>query len=580
MMAHWLTLFPEKNMVLWSYEHQGKKHFGVRVHGNWVGPGWSAGKYQGSTLNYNVPYIDDFDRTAREHDFDYAIGNNLALADYNFFKDNVFKGNPFTKIGAKRWLSTFAVGAQGIGRQLGLISKQPNFRTLSSFPEKNMVPIGRKRKAASLPPTPRKRAYTSGSGSKAVVVYKKSGTLTTKGGGPKIPSGRKSVSRKNNNSKKSMPAKFIVKKFKRKTRRRRRARGYDVVNMVVESRGAISDPESVYVGHSIPSSKLVLNMLKRLMKDTYKKAGITIIDFRDITADLSDLCYWTIVWRDSQTSSTIRRASVLMFDRLGVSKTYDVAASQMLAAIRTGGGGGMSGSAGLKIDWQTSELTTDNSTEKRVHALLDLKYYMLQIDFKSTLKVQNVTAATAGTGEVYESDNITSNPLSVTCYENKRQTNGFFINHVFPGDSVDEGSQVSPFIADPNTGTIDVDPGLVGSGTTMANTFKKPPAPTVFDSAKKGGKTIIPPGGFLQSVVTWSGTFSFPTMMNKLGMFVFQSGGTQQIPIGNVKLYGMEHYMKAPAADADVSIQHETVHRFTIGSHYSKQKTQAFVEVI
>lgn len=576
--------FP-KNMVRFKiYEHEGKKHLGMHVHGNWVGPGWSANKFQGSTLDYSVPYIDDFDRTGREHDFDYNIGNNLAMADYNFFKNNVFKGNPFTVLGAKRWASTWAVGAQGLGRQLGLIPKQGKVRSISSFPQKDMAPVrgkGRKRpRTYSAPPTPSKRvAYGSRTPtSKALVVYRGSGQVGRKGPPPTKSGGRKLGNGKGT-SKKSMPMKFTVKKFKRRTRRKRKARGYDIVNFVQESRGAIDDPESVYVGHSIPSTKLVLNMLKRLLKDTYKKAGITIIDYRDITADLSDLGYWTIVWRDSQTSATIRRASIVVFQRIGPSKTYDAVCGEMLAAIRAGGSGGMSGSAGLKVDWQISELTTNNASEKHVHASIDLKYYMMQIDFKSTLKVQNVTAATAGTGGEFESDNITSNPLSVTCYENKRQTNGFYVNHVFPGDSLSDAGD-APFIANQQTGTIDVDPSLVGSGTTMSHTFKKPPPPTVFDAAKKGGKTILAPGAFLQSYVTWSGTFSFATMMNKIGMFIFQSGGQQHIPIGNVKLYGFEHYMKAPAADANVSIQHETVHRFTIGSHYVKQKTQPYVEVV
>lgn len=565
--------------------HEGKKHIGLRVHGNWVGPGWSAGKRQGSTLDYSVPYIDDFDRTGREHDFDYDIGNNLETADYNFFKDNFLKGNPFTWTGLKRWGSTAVIGAQAVGRTLGLIPKQAKFRRLTSFPEKNMVPgTPRKKYGAGyvLPPTPRKSPKKRKATGVGKSVVKKAKTV----GGSRKPAGYVAANAYNGNrgnrsgkrsGKKSVPDKFNVIKFKRLSRKKRRRRGYDLVHFVAENRGAIVDPESVYIGHSIPSSKLVLNMLKRLCKDMYKKAGITIIDYRDRTADLSDLCFWSIRWRDTQTSSTIRIAAVEVFNRLGGAKTYDQVCGEMLNAIRTAGGN-MSSNAGLKIDWQISELATDNATAKRIHSLIDLKYYYMDISYKNTLRVQNTTAATAGVGDAYESDNITSNPLSVTCYESKRQTNGFFINHVFPGDSVAVGTE-SPFIADELTGVIAVDPGVVGNGTTMTNTFKKPPAPTVFDAAKKGGKTTIPPGGFLQSIVDYNGTFSFPTMMNKLGMFIFQSGAQQHIPIGNVKLYGMEHYMKAPVADADINIQWQSVYKMTIGSHYGKQKTAAYVEV-
>lgn len=587
--------FPKKIMVRFKiYEHEGKKHIGVHVHGNWVGPGWSANKFQGSTVDYSVPYIDDFDRTAREHDYDYSIGNNLALADYNFFKDNLFKGNPLTIPGAKQWASTWAVGLQGLGRQLGLISKQPNMRSISSFPQKDMPPPGsprRKRKYGtfSVPPTPRKRTRTSGTyrgGSSKTAQLRLTNGPTPKrianfsyngGGGNR-------TGKRNNFAGKSMPMKFTIQKFKRRSRRKqpkRRARGRDNIIDIQESRGEISNSESVYVGHSIPTSQLLLSMIKRLCKDMYKKAGITIINFNDYTADLSSLNYWRIVFRETQVSATRRSSDVLMFTRTGSPKTYQSACEEMLNGLRIGGSSGMLNQPGLKVDWLISELVTDPATDKKTHALIDLKTYMMDIDFSSSLRVQNVTAASAGTVDTLEKDNITSNPLSVTCYENKRQTNGFYVMHVARNDDMKRFiTDEAPFIADEQTGTISVDPDDYGTGVTMAWNFKKPPIPSVFDCAKKGGKKVLPPGGFLTSYVTWSGTHSFHTLMCKLGMYIFQRNEQQQVPLGNVKLYGMEHFMKNGTGDADVSIQHQTTWKFTLGSHYLKQRTQPTVSVI
>jgi len=43
----------------------------LRVHGNWVGPGWSAGEDQESVIAPNVPAIDKWDQAAKEHDETY-----------------------------------------------------------------------------------------------------------------------------------------------------------------------------------------------------------------------------------------------------------------------------------------------------------------------------------------------------------------------------------------------------------------------------------------------------------------------------------------------------------------------------
>lgn len=83
--------------------------FMLRYHGNYVGPGWSAGKYQASVRNSKVPAVDEFDETAKKHDAAYATGKNLKKADYEFYKSNWGKG-------VKRSLAAAAVGIQGYFR--------------------------------------------------------------------------------------------------------------------------------------------------------------------------------------------------------------------------------------------------------------------------------------------------------------------------------------------------------------------------------------------------------------------------------------------------------------------------------
>lgn len=81
----------------------------IAYHGNYCGPGWSAGRYQSSVVSL-VPAVDAFDQTCKEHDAVYATGGNRTMADAKFFYSNVTSGNP------KAVIAGLAVGAQGFLR--------------------------------------------------------------------------------------------------------------------------------------------------------------------------------------------------------------------------------------------------------------------------------------------------------------------------------------------------------------------------------------------------------------------------------------------------------------------------------
>lgn len=79
-----------------------------RYHGKYCGPGWSAGRYQGSVAK--GPKADDeFDETCRIHDKAYAENQNLKEADYKFYRSNIGRG-------FKRSAAALAVGLQGYMR--------------------------------------------------------------------------------------------------------------------------------------------------------------------------------------------------------------------------------------------------------------------------------------------------------------------------------------------------------------------------------------------------------------------------------------------------------------------------------
>ena len=114
--------------------------FSFRYHGNYVGPGWSAGRYQPSVSDSSVPAVDEFDRTAKQHDAAYARKRNLKEADYRFYKQNIGKG-------FKRSIAALAVGAQGFLRK----PKRTRFGSFSKKEKPNMPPSNSRRGRSRTP---------------------------------------------------------------------------------------------------------------------------------------------------------------------------------------------------------------------------------------------------------------------------------------------------------------------------------------------------------------------------------------------------------------------------------------------
>lgn len=96
----------------------------MRYHGNYCGPNWSAGLHQASVIS-DVPAIDEFDATCKEHDGAYALHGNLSAADQQFYKSNMWRG-------PKRTAAALAVKVQQLARDNILNMTQPRLRGASN----------------------------------------------------------------------------------------------------------------------------------------------------------------------------------------------------------------------------------------------------------------------------------------------------------------------------------------------------------------------------------------------------------------------------------------------------------------
>lgn len=96
-----------------------------RLHGNYCGPGWSAGKWQSSVSTGPKP-VDSLDWACARHDAAYANSGDRSDADMTFARD------AFATLTPLGVAAGIGVGLQGVARRVGILSRGPD--TLSIKP--------------------------------------------------------------------------------------------------------------------------------------------------------------------------------------------------------------------------------------------------------------------------------------------------------------------------------------------------------------------------------------------------------------------------------------------------------------
>lgn len=98
-------------------------------HGNYCGPGWSAGKYQLSVRDPTVPAVDKLDEACMEHDAAYFDGVDLYEADMRFARRTFGRS-------VKGSIAGLGVGLQGVARKVqDTVVQLPNIPSFDLFGE-------------------------------------------------------------------------------------------------------------------------------------------------------------------------------------------------------------------------------------------------------------------------------------------------------------------------------------------------------------------------------------------------------------------------------------------------------------
>lgn len=242
----------------------------IRYHGNYVGPGWSAGKFQDSVAHSAVQPIDDFDATAMEHDRAYALGHNLKDADYKFYKANFGKG-------PKRTAAAIAVGVQGYFRP----DKNIEMTGVSDLPSPKSEPrdvIEKRARSVSLGKKKMKVAKRSKKGSvrrsgrtgrKLLRIKKRRSTKRSRKGRSRRSKGIPGLS----------GGRAIIGGRDEEDPQVKRHAKYGVV-IENGSSGTVQDTNGGWlVQSSVPQVILLQSVFLSLVKQAFNQIGLTVKDF-------------------------------------------------------------------------------------------------------------------------------------------------------------------------------------------------------------------------------------------------------------------------------------------------------------
>lgn len=401
----------------------------LHYHGNYCGPNWSAGKYQGSVIDPNVPAVDDFDYTCLEHDAAYARNYDLAKADFKFGVDNVYKGTKNLlrdPIDFRNW-KQLAAGAYMIGQSFTHPSQNYDLKVRShadAFPESVMAPVRKVKQ---------RRMKTK--------KVKKRGRKTTAYTKSKFNRKRK--------------------RYNKRYRRRYRKRSIKGSNVsferngyirVQETRGIVDDKNCIYLGHGPCFSQILEGYHKAIIKKLFMMADIEIDDWAGSPPfNATNKMYLQLRWSlDLQFKASY---STLTGALLGTGTTYDQFANSLSdltkAVLST-----VSASTG---PWQqprfqsfrlVSTPTDANSGSIVTHAVLQAEDLVFDFDFASYMTMQNQTKGSDPAAESDPSDELTTNiyhvPLKGRRYITTNKCNGLInkfqtgnVNfQTFTGDSV------------------------------------------------------------------------------------------------------------------------------------------------
>lgn len=546
----------------------GYKGIVWRIHGNYVGPGWSAGKYQGSVADSDVQPVDEFDKTAMEHDAAYAKKKNLKKADYKFFRDNWGKG--FVRSAA-----ALAVGAQGYLRSdsedATLSSLSDKFGSMQIPPSPPKTPHKRRRSSAGESSMKRRR----GSNAKASSSSSRSVRSTRRN---RRPIGRKiqlrAKRRLRQRARKGRSSGYtgstsrgFFKKGRRglNTYEKYAGKGVGIVRES-GSGGLISgakNTQCVAVMHStVGDAQIKSDVCRALVKMFFQKNGYDVVNFAD-KVSISAAAGGSVRLEIDYQLSLFAANSTYLFDIQNNSTTYENIVTDMVANLCNNWCPTFN-----FIQARLSLFKWGDATTYQFAKSINLMSCKIHMCIKSAMKLQNQTVSKTA-------DNDRGDVNQVPLYGKSYEGNGNFMmqrtGKALPATTSSIGlyliSQTDAFR--PPTASALMENG---PGSTYANAWCEPPRLNEVIGPKKQAKAHLDPGEIRTSVLTYTKSFN----LNSLARKVNYTTGTQSfLKIGNFRAIFLEKMLNYETGTVENAIKIAVEHDHKTGIYATASKVNA-----
>lgn len=504
-----------------------------RYHGNYCGPNWSAGKYQGSVAGSSVPAVDEFDQTCLEHDASYFYGKGLKEADYKFFKQNIGRG-------VKRSIAALAVGLQGYLR------KEDDLKNFDS----EVMPVVKRRKL----------------GKKKAIMKKPKKSMLKRG------------KRKRIFKKKKMYRKRYVKRRYSKMKIGRGSVGIASktgVQVVEEYRNSISGADSVLISHGIGGGYIFRYFIYAIYKALFDKAGIVIRNWHE---KVDDDVIVPHTWEVQVYTRQVDNPSVVGTDIQRNVYTWNNTDSHNVFAFNIYNGligalfppnvTGEKKPTILRVELVTYDLEGQNVERRRV-ASIDLEEAVFIMRYKQRLTMQNRTKHKDGDAQLETTDVVDRAPLKGMVYRSKKWQDKVAI--------VKNDSDVNPTGIRPSivldaenhgryTAANLLDPTVAGD----FNQFRKLVSPWVFGKGYKGTPFVLGPGAIGQNTVYYNMKISVANLVRKI-----QPGwnGLNSCEVGKVEILQFEKQLGV-TGDPSISINYQVENYLSCYVTSKKCRTQ------
>lgn len=487
---------------------------GIRGHGNWCGPNYSGGEFQGSVIN-NVVAIDGLDSQCKVHDGEYATnGTNLAKADMKFAIGSILEGGKAAirgdfKTAAKGLVFGGLVGAQGIARSTGLMSMrnvlaQSKKTHKSAAPGQSFFPIVKIGKRKRMPP--RRRT------SRRKFVAKR----------------KRSVYRKRSKYNKKRSTYRRKRRYNRRTLRRRGK--VNTVTTVKETGGTISEPTNcAFIGHGTSAQPIMEILFMSLIKKLFKAHGISINNFTEAGPD--------------NTNSDFRRFAIYLYYQQSGASTVQTQSNIFTESTDTYYSIAMKLRDQFYVDTAIAKPPVlrklllreqeyvEPDWENRIEvATVDLSTMLIDLGYYSSVRIQNQTA-NGSNGATVDSNN--TNPLQGRVYMGKLGKNYFPVQYKTRPDQPD----YIPWIARNDFGQI-LDRSSNHTGDNSFNELV--PGWTV--GAYKTKDFVLHPGQVLMDTISYRKKFHVQTLMNKLIEELTNGAASDKtmLNLGIARVYGFD----------------------------------------